>query len=76
MVIFGDYQSHPPVPTMHGTKIGIFINDLSFTSYQMRLFAKERPHSRYNYRKEGTSPSFISEILLLIMNTSNFEGKT
>lgn len=36
MVIFGDYQSHPPVSTMHGTKIGIFINDLSFTLYQMR----------------------------------------
>lgn len=76
MVIFGDYQSHPPVSTMHGTKMGIFINDLSFTLYQMRLFAEERPHSCYNYRREGTSPSFISEILWLIMNTSNFEGNT
>lgn len=51
-------------------------NDLSFTSYQIRSFAKERPCPHCSYREEGTSPSLVSEILLLIMNPSNFEGET
>lgn len=58
------------------TKMDSLTNDLSFTSYQIRSFAKERPCPHCSYREEGTSPSLVSEILLLIMNPSNFEGET
>ena len=58
------------------TKMDSLTNDLNSTSYQIRSFAKERPCPHCSYREEGTSPSLVSEILLLIMNPSNFEGET
>lgn len=42
------------------TKADILMNDLNFNLYQVRLFAKERPHFHCSYRRGRISSSLMS----------------